>query len=55
MNNTSKVILSVIALNWITTVKNGWLLKWPKRQINENPIINRGAFLSKNKILGLME
>ena len=31
MNNTSEVVtLCVIALNWVASVKNGWLLKWPK-------------------------
>ena len=32
MNNTSEVVtLSVIALIWVAPVKNGWLLKLPKK------------------------
>ena len=32
MNNTSEMVtLSVIALNMVAPVKNGWILKWPKK------------------------
>ena len=32
MKNTSEMVtLSVIALNWVAPVKNGWILKWPKK------------------------
>ena len=47
MNNTSEVVtLSVIALNWVAPVKNGWLLKWPKNKIYENSILARGTLSS---------
>ena len=47
MNNTSEMeSLSVIALNWVAPVKNGWILKWPKNKIYENSIIVRGTLSS---------
>ena len=47
MSNSSEVVtLSVIALNWVAPVKNGWLLKWPKNKIDENFIIARGTLSS---------
>ena len=49
MNNTSEVVtLSLIALNWVAPVKNGWHLKWPKNKIYENSIsiIPRGTLSS---------
>ena len=40
------------------SVKNGWILKWPKNKLNENSIIARGTlssnisnFLAMNLIL----
>ena len=31
MNHTSmNDTLSVITLNWVSPIKDGWLLKWPK-------------------------
>ena len=47
MNNTIEMVtLSVIALNWVAPIKNGWILKWPKNQIYENSIIARCALSS---------
>ena len=47
MNNTSEMVtFSVIALNWLAPVKNGWILKWPKNKIYENFIIARGTLSS---------
>ena len=56
MNNTSEVVtLSVIALNWVFPVKNGWLLEWPKNLIYENSIIAWGTLsLNINILLPLM-
>ena len=48
MNNTSEMVtLSVIALNWVAPVNNGWLLKWPKNKIYENSTLssNTNTFL----------
>ena len=51
MNNTNEVvIMSVIALNWVSQVTNGLLLKWPKNKIHENIIIATGTLSSNTSI-----